>query len=61
MLSAFAASCVPAAVLIVCIISGKNITENLGVEAVSGMVLMWAGLGVLIVLMLVMYHRLLKT
>jgi len=60
MLSAFAASCVPAAVLIVCIISGKHLTESLGAEAISGMLLMWAGLGVLTLLVVVIYHRLLR-
>jgi len=60
MLSAFAASCVPAAVLIVCIISGKQVTENLGSQAISGMLLTWAGLVVLVVLAIVLYHRLLR-
>ncbi len=60
MLSAFAASCVPAAVLIVCIISGKHITENLGSQAISGILLTWGGLAVLTLMMVVMYHRLLR-
>jgi len=60
MLSAFAASCVPAAVLIVCIISGKRITENPGSQAIAGMLLTWAGLVVLVALAIVMYHKLLK-
>jgi lipopolysaccharide export LptBFGC system permease protein LptF len=60
MLGAFAVSCVPAAVLIVCIISGKNITENLGSQGISGVLLIWAGLVVLTVLAIVMYHKLLK-
>lgn len=58
MLSAFAVSCVPAAVLIVCIIGGKQVTENPGSQAISGMLLTWAGLVVLVVLAVVMYHRL---
>ena len=60
MLSAFAASCVPAAVLIVCVISGKQVTENVGSQAISGMLLTWAGLVVLVVLAIVMYHKLLR-
>jgi len=60
LLSAFAASCVPAAVLIVCIMCGKNITENLGSQGVSGIVLMWAGLAFLSLLAGVIYHKLLK-
>jgi hypothetical protein len=60
LLSAFAASCVPAAVLIVCIMSGKHITKNLGAQAVSGITLMWAGLGFLALLAVVIFWRLLK-
>jgi len=60
LLSAFAASCVPAAVLIVCIMCGKNITENLGSQGVSGIVLMWIGLGFLALLAAVIYYWLLK-
>ena len=60
LLSAFAASCLPAAVLIICIMSGKQLTENLGVQTVSGITLMWVGLGFMSVLAVVIYHRLLK-
>ncbi len=60
LLSAFGASCVPAAVLIVCIISGKHITENLSSQNVSGIALMWAGLVFLSLLAVVIYGRLLK-
>jgi lipopolysaccharide export LptBFGC system permease protein LptF len=59
LLSAFGASCVPAAVLIVCIMSGKQIIENLGAQTVSGVKLMWAGLGFLSLLVIVIYSRLL--
>lgn len=60
MLSAFAASCVPAAVLIVCIISGKNFTENLSSQAITGMLLTWGGLVILAILAIVIYLRLLR-
>jgi len=60
LLSAFGASCVPAGGLIVCIMSGKHITENLGSQSISGIVLMWAGLVVLSLLAVVIYHKLLK-
>jgi len=60
LLSAFGASCVPAAVLIVCIMSGKHLTENLGAQNVSGIALMWAGLAFLSLLAVVIYGRLLK-
>jgi hypothetical protein len=50
LLSAFGASCVPAAVLVICIMSGKNIAENLGAQSISGVMLMWGGLVFLCVL-----------
>jgi len=61
LLTAFGASCVPAAVLIVCIVGGKQITENLGSSSVLGMGLMWAGLVFLLLLAAMIYHRLLKS
>ncbi|MHC4556996.1 MAG: LptF/LptG family permease [Planctomycetota bacterium] len=60
LLSAFGASCVPAAVLIVCIMSGKQVTENLSSQTVSGVAIMWVGLGFLSLLTVVIYSRLLK-
>jgi len=60
LLSAFGASCVPAAVLIVCIMSGKHLTENLGAQNISGIALMWGGLAFLSLLAVVIYYRLLK-
>ena len=60
LLSAFAASCVPAAILIVCIMMGKNVTKNLGANAGSGIVLMWAGLVFLSLLVVAIYRKLLR-
>ena len=60
LLSAFGASCVPAAVLVVGIISGRNVTKNLASQNLSGMVLMWAGLAFLLLLTAVLYRRLLR-
>lgn len=60
LLGAFAASCVPAAALIVCIMCGKNITENLGSKGVSGIILIWSGLGILLLLAGIIYYRLAK-
>lgn len=60
LLSAFGASSIPAAVLIVCIMTGKNITKNPGSTAGSGIVLMWGGLVFLSVLALGIYRKLLK-
>jgi hypothetical protein len=60
LLSAFGASSVPAGVLIVCIMAGRNITKNPGAQAGSGPVLMWSGLVFLSLLALVIYRKLLK-
>jgi lipopolysaccharide export system permease protein len=60
LLSAFGASSVPAAVLIVCIMMGKNITKNPDARAGSGIVLMWGGLVFLSLLAIGIYRRLLK-
>jgi lipopolysaccharide export LptBFGC system permease protein LptF len=60
LLSAFGASSVPAAVLVVCIMMGKNITKNPDARAGSGIVLMWGGLVVLSLLTIMVYRRLLK-
>jgi lipopolysaccharide export LptBFGC system permease protein LptF len=61
LLTAFGASCVPAAVLVVCIMSGKHITKNLGAQqTVSGVTLMWMGLGFLCLLAVILYSRLLR-
>ncbi|MFH1370408.1 MAG: LptF/LptG family permease [Planctomycetota bacterium] len=60
LLTAFAASAIPAMALVSCIMMGKNITENPGSTALSGVTLMWAGLIVLTLLALEMYRRLLR-
>ena len=60
LLTAFGASCVPAAILIVCILMGKNITKNLGSQSIPGVALMWAGLVFLSLLAVVIYRKLLK-
>lgn len=60
LLSAFGVSCIPAAVLIVAIISGKQITENVGAQAISGMLVMWGGLVFLMLLTAFVYGRLMR-
>ncbi|MBN2269335.1 MAG: LptF/LptG family permease [Sedimentisphaerales bacterium] len=60
LLTAFGASCIPAAVLIICIISGRQITQNTDVTIVSGVGLIWSGLVFLLLLVGVIYRRLLK-
>ncbi len=61
LLAAFAASCIPAAILIVCIMMGKNMTKNPGTSLESGVLLIWSGLIFLILLTAVIYRKLLKT
>jgi lipopolysaccharide export LptBFGC system permease protein LptF len=60
LLSAFGVSSIPAAILIVCIMSGKNMTENLAAKSNMGMLLIWAGPLVLMLLAGVIYRVLLK-
>jgi hypothetical protein len=60
LLSAFGISSVPAAVLIVCIMSGYQIARNSSARAGSGIGLMWAGLAFLSFLAVVVYRKLLK-
>jgi len=60
LLSAFGASSVPAALLIICIMAGKNVTKNPGVRINVGLLLMWGGLTLLCLLVAQIYRRLLK-
>jgi lipopolysaccharide export LptBFGC system permease protein LptF len=60
LLTAFGASCVPAAVLVVGIMMGRNVAKNLGAHAGSGIVLMWTGFIFLSLLAVLIYRRLLK-
>ena len=61
LLSAFGISFIPALVLLIAIISGKHIQENLGSsQAVSGLGVMWTGLVILFLMAFGFYRRLLK-
>jgi lipopolysaccharide export LptBFGC system permease protein LptF len=60
LLGAFGASCVPAAMLIVCIMAGKNIAKNPGAKTISGAALMWVGLVFLSLFAVGIYRKLLK-
>ncbi len=60
LLTAFGASSVPAAALIVCIMMGKNITKNQQSTAGSGVIFMWAGLAGLGLWTFWLYRKLLK-
>lgn len=60
LLTAFGASCMPALILIVAIICGKHVAENPASTPTLGLAIMWAGLGVLSLLMINVYGRLCK-
>lgn len=60
LLTAFGVSAIPAAVLIVCIMMGKNIAKNPGSGIDSGLMLMWVGLGLLSLLAVVIYRKIMK-
>jgi lipopolysaccharide export LptBFGC system permease protein LptF len=60
LLSAFGASSIPAALLVVCIMMGKNVAKNPGSKALPGIVLMWVGLIVLSLSAVGIYRKLLK-
>lgn len=60
LLSAFGVSALPAGMLIVCIMMGKNITKNPGSKISFGLVLMWFAIILLCLLMMEIYRRLLK-
>lgn len=60
LLTAFGVSSVPAAVLIVCIMMGRNITKNPSTQLGLGIALMWASLVFLSLLAAVIYRKLLK-
>jgi lipopolysaccharide export system permease protein len=60
LLSAFGISCIPAAVLVVCIMMGKNIANSPKLNASIGIMLIWLGVVMLIGLMVAVYRKLLR-
>jgi len=60
LLSAFGVSFLPATVLVVFILMGKNIVKNPGSKAVSGIILIWAVVVFLVLLAVEIHRRLLK-
>ena len=61
LLTAFAASCIPLAMLIICIMAGRNVARNLGsAQSISGIMMMWIGLGALVLFTILLYRKLMK-
>lgn len=60
LLSAFGASSVPAAIMVVCIMMGRNITKNPLAQTISGVGLIWASFAAFAVFTVVLYRKLLK-
>ncbi len=61
LLTAFGAATIPAAILIVAMMTGRNIIKNMGSQAVSGVFIMWGGLGFMICLTIYLYRKLART
>jgi lipopolysaccharide export LptBFGC system permease protein LptF len=61
LLSAFGASCAPAAILIITLASGRQLTGSAGDRIISGIGLMWSGLAFLAFVTMLIYRKLLRT
>jgi lipopolysaccharide export LptBFGC system permease protein LptF len=61
LLSAFGASSIPAAALIVCILAGKDMAKNPAASTETGLLIMWVGLVVLTFLAVILYRKLTRT
>ncbi len=60
LLSAFGVSCAPAAVLIIAIITGRQVAGNAGARMISGITIMWGGLTLLTFVTVFLYRRLMR-
>jgi lipopolysaccharide export LptBFGC system permease protein LptF len=61
LLSAFGASCAPAAVLIIGVVSGRQVIGNAGAREISGVAIMWGGLTLLVFVTVFIYRKLMRT
>jgi lipopolysaccharide export LptBFGC system permease protein LptF len=61
LLSAFGASCAPAAILIIGVVSGRQVIVNAGAQEVSGVAIMWGGLTLLVFVTVFVYRKLMRT
>ena len=60
LLSAFGASSLPAVILIVCIMMGKNLIKSHEAKPLLGIALMWSGVFILFILASAIYRKLLR-
>jgi len=61
LLTAFGLSSIPAAALLIFIMTGKNLTKNqLSIAADTGVAIMWIGLAILTIISFILYRKLLK-
>lgn len=61
LLTAFGASSIPAGILIVCIMAGRDLAKNPSTPVITGIIVMWVGLIVLSVMSVILYRKLTRT
>ena len=61
LLTAFGISTIPAGLLMACVMAGKRLTKNPATPAITGVMVMWAGLIVLSIVTIIIYRKLTRT